>query len=289
MSIRQFFSLVLGAFCAIGVAPAWSQGEGDVKRGLYVSQAAGCLGCHTEAKEDAQPYAGGRALESPFGIFYGPNITSHPEAGIGRWSEADFARAMRRGVRPDGGHYYPAFPYTAFTKIGEQDLKDLWTYLRTLPPSSRPNQPHDLRWPFGWRFLLAGWKWLFFSPGEWSPQASRSAVVNRGSYLTEALGHCGECHSPRNVLGGIKKRRALAGGRLGDGGKAPNLTPTRLKSWGDDELKDFLQTGLTPEGDVAAEAMGEVIRNTTSKLTPQDLDAMVAYLRALDPLPDEAR
>jgi mono/diheme cytochrome c family protein len=277
----------LAVLCGFSAAGAWA--KGDPVHGLYVSQAAGCLGCHTDAKEGAEAYAGGRALVTPFGTFYGPNITPHDEAGIGRWGQAEFVKAMRRGLRPDGAHYYPAFPYTSFTQITDQDLHDLWAYLRTLPPSSRADQPHDLRFPFGWRFLLSGWKMLFFSPGPWVPDASQSAVVNRGGYLTEEMGHCGECHSPRNVFGAVRKDQSLAGARLPDGGRAPNLTPTRLKDWSDGELKDFLQSGFTPDGDVAAETMAEVVRNTTSKLTPLDLEALVAYLRSLAPLPDAAR
>lgn len=263
--------------------------QGDAKRGLYISKAAGCLGCHTEAKEGAQAYAGGRELKTPFGTFYGPNITPHPQAGIGRWSEQDFIRAMREGVRPDGAHYYPAFPYPSFTRIVDQDLRDLWAYLRTLPQSARASQPHELRFPFGWRWLLWGWKLFFFSPGPFTPDPARSAALNRGAYLTNALGHCGECHTPRNFLGGPKKDRHLAGAKLAEGGGSPNLTPARLKNSGDAELKDFLLTAMTPDGDVAGEAMAEVVRNTTSQLTPQDLDALIAYLRSLPPLPDEPK
>ncbi len=262
--------------------------QGDAKRGSYVSKAAGCLGCHTEARQGAQPYAGGRELKTPFGTFYGPNITPHPQAGIGRWSEQDFARAMRRGQRPDGAHYYPAFPYTSFTHISDQDLRDLWAYLRSLPPSSRESRPHELRWPFRWRWLLVGWKWLFFSPGPFKPDPARAEAVNRGAYLANALGHCGECHTPRNLLGGPKKGRHLAGAKLGEA-TATNLTPTRLKKVSDDYLREVLQTGLTPDGDVLSEAMGEVVQNTTSQLTRQDLDALIAYLRALPPLPDEPK
>jgi mono/diheme cytochrome c family protein len=271
---------ILYALCGLALA------QGDAKRGQYISKAAGCLGCHTEAKDGAQPYAGGRELKTAFGTFYGPNITPHPQAGIGSWSEQQFLRAMREGVRPDGAHYYPAFPYPSFTRIVDQDLRDLWAYLRTLPPSTRASQPHELRFPFGWRWLLWGWKLFFFSPGPFTPDPARSATVNRGAYLTNALGHCGECHTPRNFLGGAKKDRHLAGAKLAEGGGAPNLTPARLKSQGDAELKDFLLTAMTPDGDVAGEAMAEVVRNTTSQLTPQDLDALIAYLRALPPLPD---
>ncbi|HJY79180.1 MAG TPA: cytochrome c [Burkholderiales bacterium] len=273
----------------LGAASAGHAQQGDAQRGQYISKAAGCVGCHTEDRDNAQPYAGGRALKTPFGTFFGPNITPHPQAGIGRWTEQDFVRALREGRRPDGAHYFPAFPYPSFTRINDQDLRDLWAYLRTLPPSNRPSEPHDLKFPFGWRWLVWVWKLFFFRPGPFSPDPAASAVVNRGSYLVNALGHCGECHTPRNFLGGMKSSRHLAGAKLGEKTSAPNLTPTRLKKKSDAEVKDFLQTGMTPDGDVAAEAMAEVVRNTTSQLTPPDLDAVLAYLRSLPPLPDEPK
>lgn len=273
--------LLIGA-----VAGAFAQG--DARRGEYLTKAAGCLGCHTEAKKDAVPFAGGRALKTPFGTFYGPNVTPHPMAGLGRWSEADFVRAMRLGLRPDGAHYFPAFPYPSFTRIRDSDLRDLWAYLRSLAPNPRASQPHELRFPFGWRILVIGWKWLFFNPGAFVDDPKRAPPVNRGAYLVEALGHCGECHTPRNFLGGPKRDRFLAGAAKGPDGKSvPNLTPARLKKWNDAELKDFLQTGLTPDGDVAAETMGEVVRNTTGQLVAADLAAVIAYLRALRPLANE--
>jgi mono/diheme cytochrome c family protein len=278
------FAVLLFAFAW---RPAFAQG--DAKRGEYLAKAGGCVGCHTEDKQGAVPFAGGRALKTPFGIFYGPNITPDPQAGLGRWSEADFMRAMREGRRPDGAHYYPAFPYTSFTKIVDSDLKDLWAFLRGLAPSPRPSTPHDLRFPFNFRFLLWIWKWLFFDPGPFAPDPARSAALNRGAYLVDALGHCGECHTPRNLFGASKSGRYLAGGPLPGGGTASNLTPTRLKKWADADLKDFLHSGTTPDGDVVAEAMGEVITNTTSKLTPQDLDALMAYLRSLPSLPEEPK
>jgi len=280
---------ILCCALALGAAAAHAQTLGDAKRGLYVSKAGGCVGCHTEARPNAQPYAGGRALSSPFGIFFGPNITPHPRAGIGRWSEQDFFHAMRLGVRPDGAHYYPALPYTSFTKITESDLRDLWAYLRSLPPSSRASAPHELKFYVRWRFALWGWKLLYFSPGPFVPDPSRSATLNRGAYLVQALGHCGECHTPRNWLGAQKKELFLAGAKLGEKTKAPNLTPTRLKKLSDAELKDILRTGVTADGDVLSESMAEVVHNTTSQLTPQDLDALVAYLRSLPPLPEESR
>ena len=281
---RAAFALIL-VFAALHSA-AFAQG--DARRGAYLAKAAGCVGCHTEAKKDATPFAGGRALKTPFGTFYGPNITPHPDAGLGRWSETDFMRAMRLGLRPDGAHYFPAFPYPSFTRIVDADLRDLWAYLRTLPPSARPSQEHDLRFPFGWRFLVVVWKWLFFTPGPFSANPQQSPLLQRGAYLVEALSHCGECHTARNFLGGPKRDRALAGAAKGpDGDRIPNLTPTKLKKWNDAELKGFLQTGLTPDGDVVAETMGEVIRNTTAELTPADLAAVIAYLRALPAVADE--
>jgi len=276
-------ALLLGA----GVNDTLAQS--DAKHGEYLAKAAGCLGCHTENRKDAAPFAGGRALKTPFGTFYGPNITPHPQAGIGRWSESDFVNALRHGKRPDGANYFPAFPYPSFTKITDRDMRDLWAYLRTLPPSAQPSRKHDLHFPFGWRFPLIIWKWLYFTPGPFTADTRLTPAVNRGAYLVQALGHCGECHTPRNFLGGAKQNRFLAGGKGPDGKGVPNLTPTKLKNWSDGELKDFLTTGITPDGDVPAESMGEVIRNTTSQLTPGDLAATIAYLRSLPPLPDAPR
>ena len=273
-----------GLFFLLGTTLAAAQG--DAKRGEYLSQAGGCLGCHTEERKDATPYAGGRALKTPFGTFYGPNITPHPQAGIGRWAFADFVRALREGAEPDGAHFFPAFPYSSFTRITDADLRDLWAYLRTLKPSPQPNKPHELGILFRSRLALWGWKWLFFAPGEYTPDPTKSAAVNRGGYLAVALGHCGECHTPRNVLGGPKKERYLAGAKLGEGTSAPNLTPTHLEKYGDAELKDILASGLFPDGDVMGDTMSEVVRNTTSQLTAQDLDALIAYLRGLPALPD---
>ncbi len=266
-----------------------SLGQGDAARGAYLAKAGGCIGCHTQDEKGAVPFAGGRALKTPFGTFYGPNITPDAKQGIGRWTEADFVRALRLGVAPDGGHYYPVFPYPSFTKIADADLKDLFAFLRTLPPSAQPSRPHELGVLYRWRWTLWAWKKLFFTPGAFVADPSRDAKLNRGAYLVEALGHCGECHTPRNFLGALEESRALAGGKPPGGTGAPNLTPTRLKKWDDKDLKDFLRTGDTPDGDVVAEAMGEVIRNTTSQLVPSDLDAVVAYLRSLQALPEERK
>ncbi|MFN0303032.1 MAG: c-type cytochrome [Burkholderiales bacterium] len=262
--------------------------QGDVERGAYLAKAGGCLACHTAEAKGSTEFAGGNALKTPFGTFYGPNITPDPKAGIGHWSEADFIRAMRHGTRPDGAHYYPAFPYPSYTKIADSDLKDLFAYLRSLPPSAQPSKPHELHLPFRFRFVLWFWKFLFFTPGPLLADAKQTPVINRGAYLVQALGHCGECHTPRNLLGGPKGSRFLAGGKGPDGKGIPNITPTKLKKWSDKDLTDFLTTGLTPDGDVVAASMGEVITNTLSKLTPADLAAMLAYLRSIPALPDES-
>ena len=275
----------LASFSSVPLAAA----AGDPKHGEYVVRLGGCLGCHTEDKKDAVPFAGGRALKTTFGTFFSPNITPHPQAGIGRWTEAEFMRAMRHGTRPDGANYLPAFPYPSFTKISDNDLRDLWAYLRTLPQSSRANRGHEPRLFFGWRFLVPVWKWLYFTPGPFMNIPGVSEVINRGAYLVQALGHCGECHTPRNFLGGPIRSRLLAGGRGPDDKRTPNLTPTRLKQWSDGELKKFLLTGVTPDDEEAAELMDEVIRNTTSQLTPGDLAALMAYLRSLPPIADEKR
>jgi mono/diheme cytochrome c family protein len=279
-------AVALGYALLAGLSPASAQG--DAQKGRYVATAAGCASCHSGAAAGDPPYAGGRLLETPFGKFYGPNITPHGQHGLGKWSEADLRRALRHGESPAGVHYYPAFPYPSFTGMTDADIRDLWAYLRSLAPIDRPNRQHDLRYPFGWRSLVAFWKWLFFAPRPFSPDPKASAQVNRGAYLVTVLGHCGECHTPRNFLGAPKKDRRLAGGRLPEG-RVPNLTPTRLKRWNDAQLKEYLRSGATPEGDPPADTMYEVIRNTTSQLTPADLDALVAYLRSLPPLPDEPK
>jgi len=271
------------------VFSALALAQGDAKRGEYLSKAGGCIGCHTETRKDAQPFAGGRALKTPFGTFYGPNITPDPKAGIGSWKEADFIRAMRGGKRPDGANYFPAFPYSSFTRISDADLRDLWAYLRTLKASAQPSKEHELGFFYRWRFLVTFWKWLFFDAGPLAPDPSKSEQLNRGRYLVDALGHCGECHTPRNFLGGPKKSRYLGGAKLGDDVNAPNITPTRLKKYGPAELKDILTSGLYADGDVMGDTMSEVVKNTTSQLTAPDLDALIAYLLSIVPLPDEPK
>lgn len=262
---------------------------GAVKRGEYVFNASGCLGCHTDEKNKGQPLAGGREIKSPYGSFYGPNITPHPAYGIGRWTEAQFRRALREGIRPDGVHYFPAFPYTSFTAMTDQDIADLWAYMRTVPAVSQPNKPHDIGFPFNIRLLMIGWKTLFFAPSAPVPvEANASPEVKRGAYLVRALGHCQECHSERNAMGAIKSGRELAGAV----GLAPNLTPdpeTGLGKWSQGDFVDLLKSGMTRDGDFVGGEMAEVVKNTTSKLTDSDLAAVIAYLRSLPPVHNRTR
>jgi mono/diheme cytochrome c family protein len=287
---RQVWSLAAALILWVvsSAAQAQQPDAAAVKRGEYLFQAGGCVGCHTDVKNNGTPFAGGRALATPFGTFYGPNITADPQHGIGRWSEADFMRAMRYGERPDGTHLYPVFPYTSFTKISDADLRDMWAYLRTVPPVAQPNRPHEIRFPFSFRPLLIVWKWLNFTPGPFQPDPAKPAELERGAYLVEALAHCGECHTPRNMMGGLDRSRAFAGTSDGpEGERVPNITPhpeTGIGKWSAGDLTDVLKLGMTVDGDFVGGSMGEVIRNTTSKLTDDDLRAVVAYLKSLPPI-----
>ncbi len=283
-SIHRLFGFAVSSLLLVGFTQAFAQT--NAQNGQYVAKAGGCVGCHTDTKSGSVPFAGGRALATPFGTFYGPNLTPDKATGLGAWSEADFQRAIRRGERRDGAHYFPAFPYPSFAGMSDTDVRDLWAYLRSLPPANHANRAHELRFPFGWRFLVTFWKWMYFTPGPFVPAPQASAVVNRGAYLVRVLGHCSECHTPRNMLGGPKSDSLFAGARIAEG-RVPNLTPTRLKKWSDANLKEYLLTGQTPGGDVAVEPMSEVINNTTSQLTANDIAAIIAYLRALRALPEE--
>ena len=270
------------------LAVAQSGGDPSVVRGAYLFHAAGCLACHTDAKNKGAPLAGGRALATPFGTFYAPNITPDETHGIGRWSDEDFIRALREGVAPDGSQYYPAFPYTSYTGMSERDMRDLKAYLFAHAPSQTPNRPHDLGFPFKFRFLLWPWKLLFFTEGRRVEDAARDAQWNRGAYLVEHLGHCGECHTPRNVLGGLKHSRAMAGNPSGpEGKKVPNITPHEeagIGTWSESDLTYFLKTGFLPDGDFAGGAMTEVIEDSSSHLSDEDRGAIAKYLISLPPL-----
>jgi len=280
--------IVLGMVLGLAPLGAGAQPDDPLAHGEYLFHAANCQGCHTDVKNKGKLLAGGRALKTPFGTFYGPNITPDKEHGIGAWSDADFVAALRHGRAPDGGNYFPVFPFPAFTKMTDADMLALKAYIFTLPAVDRPNTPHDIDFPFGWRFLMTGWKWLAFEPGALEPDPSRSAEWNRGAYLVEALGHCGECHTPRNLIGALDQDMAFAGTTDGpDGDAVPNITPdpdTGIGKWRDKDLVFLFQTSLLPDGDAVGGGMAEVVANSTKYLSEKDLAAVVAYLRALAPI-----
>src|SRR5438132_8606176 len=210
------------ALMLLGSAGAAAEGE-NVTRGEYLVRAGGCVSCHTTA--GGQQLAGGRALATPFGTFYSLNITPDAETGIGRWTDAQFLRALREGVRPDGANYFPVFPYPSFTGITDEDALAIKAYLFSRPAVREADRRHDVPFPVSWRFLQTGWKLLFFKPGPFRPAPERSLAYNRGAYLVTALAHCGECHTPRNVLGASDPSGFLAGTPDGpDGKKVPNIT-----------------------------------------------------------------
>ena len=262
--------------------------EDAVARGKYIFEAAGCAACHTDTANGGALLAGGRKLDTPFGTFYSPNITPHADHGIGTWTDDQFHDALRHGVAPDGNHYFPVFPYPSYTGMTDADIRDLKAYIFTLPPAPRPNKEHEVSPPFGWRFLMTFWKWLFFDPGPLVPDPAIEARLNRGAYLVRAMGHCGECHTPRNMFGALDQEMSFAGTSQGPGGGVvPNITPDRetgIGSWSADDLDTLFTLGMTPDGDFVGGEMGEVVENTTSRLTPDDRDAMIAYLRSLSPI-----
>ncbi len=249
---------------------------GDPARGETVFTAAGCASCHhAPESEDKLVLAGGQAFPSDFGTFYAPNI-SPSEAGIGGWSIVDLANAVTRGVSPQGEHLYPAFPYTSYTKMEDQDVADLHAYIMSLEPSDTASKPHDVGFPFNIRRSLGGWKLLFFSDDYVMPAGDNE----RGRYLAETLAHCGECHTPRNALGGLDKGRWLAGAPNPSGqGTIPALTPDKL-TWSVTDVAYYLETGFTPDFDSVGGHMAEVVDNF-SKLSAEDRTAVANYIKAL--------
>jgi mono/diheme cytochrome c family protein len=274
--------LALGLMLVTGAA----RGQDEIPHGEYVFRAAGGCTCHSA--EDAPPLAGGRPLSTPFGVYYSTNITPDPETGIGKMSEADFIRAMREGVAPDGSDYFPVFPYTSFTGMSDADLRALRAYLFSLPPVRRQNREPEACPPFGWRISASLWKWAFFEPRRIEADPARPVEWNRGRYLGEAVAHCGECHTPRNLAGALDHARALAGSEDGPEGQlAPNLTPdpeTGLGEWSAADVIWLLQTGFEPDGDDVQGLMRELIEHGYSHLSREDLAAIATWLGSLEPV-----
>jgi mono/diheme cytochrome c family protein len=291
--LAGFWFLTTPAVVPAAALPAYTP---NLANGQTMFNIGGCASCHAVPDKDPQKVdrtrlGGGLALPCPFGTFYVPNISPDPKDGIGSWSEADFVTALWDGTAPDGSHLFPAFPYPSYRHMELNDVRDLFAYLKTLPPVANKVRGPDLAFPFNIRRAVGIWKLLFLHGGPFAPDPSKSAEWNRGAYLVNGPGHCAECHSPRNFMGGITESERFAGGPSPDGKSwVPNITPAGLGHWGSDhiawsakDIASFLGDGMDPSGDYAGGAMAEVIANT-SLLSPQDRAAIAAYLVSLSPV-----
>jgi mono/diheme cytochrome c family protein len=315
-SYRSRFTYTLVTFALLGAALIFGESRGRaeslasldlsdprlVEAGRYLADAGDCVSCHT--RQGGPPFAGGRALDTPFGVIYSANITSETATGIGAWSEEQIGHALRQGIAADGTHLYPAFPYTAYTGISDADVHALYAYLRTLRPVKYAPPHNDLPFPFNVRASLALWNMLFFTDARFVPDATRSAEWNRGAYLTRTFGHCSSCHSPRNALGGERTSLEFTGGvyldevadavsndkvtpleeRTVRNWSAPNLTSASngLGAWSIEEITSYLQTGHNARAG-AFGPMSTVVMNSTSRLTHSDAHAIAVYLKTLKP------
>jgi mono/diheme cytochrome c family protein len=290
--VGRLLPLLALAACVAATAPPPEVPPLDaaaVARGKYLFDAANCVGCHTDKAHGGARLAGGKAIETPFGAYFSRNITPDKVHGIGAWSEPDFHRALRHGISPAGAHYFAAFPFTSFTRLSDRDIADLYAYLMTQPPAATENRPHDVPFPFDVRLTMVAWRALFFDEGPFLPDPSRSAAWNRGAYLVTAVAHCGECHTPRNVLGATEPSRAFGGGRLTGPGvsTAPNISGDAadgIGRWSPDEITHLLSTGELPSGDTVRAPMSEVVAGTR-QLTDEDRAAIAEYVKSLPAVP----
>jgi len=265
-------------------ASALGSHTASLENGRTMFLIGGCSSCHaTPEQDDKTRLGGGLGLKSPFGTFYTPNISPDPNEGIGKWTEANFVTAMVKGTSPDGRHYFPAFPYTSYQHMGTGDLRDLFAYLKTLPAVQDKSKPHDVPFPFNIRRSLGGWKFLFLDGKPFEGNPTKGKDWNRGAYLVNGPGHCAECHSPRNFLGGIIESQRFAGGpEPGGDGFVPNITQKGL-SMSYEELVKLLETGEMPDGDTVGGEMAKVAANT-AKLGPEDRNAIATYIKSLPPV-----
>ena len=273
-----------GAFATRAFAAEPS--EETIERGKALVIAGDCASCHTA--DLAKPFAGGKRIDTPFGAVYSPNLTPDRETGIGAWSDQDFVGALRFGVDPDGSRYYPAFPYPNFTKLTRPDILAIRAYLATLTPFPNQAPPPTLRFPLNYRAVMRLWNYLFFRPGILEPDQQKGTDWNRGRYLVEGLGHCGVCHTPKNMFGADKRGRAFAGGAVG-GWFAPRLDAAErsgLKSWSVDDIAEYLASGRNGRSH-ADGPMAEVVVNSTSRMSDADIHAIAVYLKSLPAGPQE--
>ena len=293
---------VVLAVLAIGAASAWMVSAprshltradidfldqpGDFKKGALVFAAADCASCHASpGQPDRMHLGGGFALPSPFGTFHVPNISPDPTDGIGNWRAQDLANALLSGVSPRGEHYYPALPYTSYAHMTLEDVRDLMAYLRTLPAVTGRPIAHELEFPFNVRRILGLWKMLYFHPSRPALTMTGGDALSRGRYLTEALGHCAECHSARNFLGAISRDTRFAGGADPEGlGFAPNITPAAIGDWSTDEIVEALTHRRTPAFMVIGSSMADVVANV-AELPREDRESIALYLKSLPPRP----
>jgi mono/diheme cytochrome c family protein len=255
------------------------------ENGALVFAAMGCASCHMAA-EDGTPDAlpGGRRFVSDFGTFIAPNISPDSTHGIGGWSDLEIASAILHGTTPSGRHYFPAFPYTTYARTTPQDVTDLIAHLKSLPPQGTANAPHEIGFPFSIRAFLGGWKFLF-ADTDWVVGGQLDAQQTRGRYLVEAMGHCGECHTPRNAVGALKRDAWLTGAPNPSGdGTIPGITASQL-DWSDNDVVAYLRTGFTPDFDTAGGSMAEIVENL-GLLPVTDIEAIVAYLRRVSTPPE---
>ncbi|RED51607.1 c-type cytochrome [Aestuariispira insulae] len=254
--------------------------EGDVGRGAYIARLTGCIACHTNIKAGGKVLAGGAPIVTEFGSFYPPNITPHESDGIGTWDLDDFTRALTGGKSPQGHAYYPSFPYAFYTRLEDQDIVDLWAAVKSVPAVAGGPPEHDLNFPFNLRLPLGAWQRLFLKQGKQPDLPDRDAKWLRGRYLAEATGHCGACHTPRNLFGARKTDEQYQGGLAPEGKKVPAITRVALEKagWTERDLAYALKTGILPDGDAFGGAMTEVVQAGTRFWTPEDLEAIAAYI-----------
>jgi mono/diheme cytochrome c family protein len=257
-------------------------------RGEYITRMADCEACHTAT--DGEPFAGGRPFVLPFGTIYTPNITPDPDTGIGKWSDAQFLRTVHQGVSADGSRLYPAFPYDSYTLLTDADVLAIKSYLFSLTPVRQANRPNTFSFPFNQRWLMAFWSAFFNRDERFRPIREQTPEWNRGAYLAEAAGHCGECHTPRNLFQAMDQRHKFAGG-VAEGWIAYNITsdPTSgVGDWSAEQLAAYLGSGHARGRGAASGPMGEAVDLSLSKLTPSDISAIVTYLRSVKPIHSNA-
>ncbi|AKJ30869.1 c-type cytochrome [Caldimonas brevitalea] len=289
LGVLALYLLRPGTLPSTGQPAQVNQTTQVINRGEYLARAGDCVACHTAP--GGKEFAGGRAMPTPFGNIYVPNITPDDETGIGQYTADEFYRMMHTGIARDGKLLYPAMPFASYTKVTREDSDAIYAYLMSVPPIQQPNRPHELRFPYNRRELLVGWRTLYFQEGEYQPDSKQSAQWNRGAYLVQGLGHCAMCHTQVNALGGSSESKAFEGGMIpNQNWYAPSLTSNReagLGNWSLQDIKDLLQTGVSQRSTVYG-PMAEVTYNSLQYMTDEDIEAMAVYLKSLPPRDAEA-